>query len=70
MGKPKGKKRGGGSRWNVLTDREEESVKQAVVFTGRPKMGAGKVRGVFNGPIVEDGVGGEVVQMLYSPQLS
>lgn len=29
MGKPKGKKRGGGSRWNVLTDREEESVKQA-----------------------------------------
>lgn len=66
------KKKKGGSRWNVLTDQdgEEESFKQPVVFTGRPKMGAGKVRGVFNGPIEEAGVGRGVVQMLYSPRLS
>lgn len=46
-----------GSTGNVLTDQdgEEEHLKQPVVFTGRPKIGAGKARGVFNGPLWRTG---------------
>lgn len=39
-------------------------------FCWTAQGGSWEGKSIFNGPIVEDGVGGEIVQMLHSPRLS